>query len=177
MRSTGTDIVKQGNSLYPQDALQGEWRKFGLVKNRKRVLLKSNNRKKSKKFIVSANQQLWRDDFGGEHWAGEDRANRIRSVLENANSVSPSFMKKLQFDTTSHFLKTLSQWILTHADSSQPEVSPIRKTFSDWNGDGSLSAQAFTFALIAEDGEDWKDVQVRANELNSIKAQPITKIQ
>ena len=151
-RTSGTGVDRPLSGVIPQDAVKGEWRGLRDVATRRRLRIASNATG-APTFIATANQRIWRDDFGNS-WSSDDRVDRIRTVLSAKADHSQADMEALQKDTTSRFRKLLLAWVGKNVGSASelsPEQKKILDSWQGFDGDSQTHERAFTHSEIVDE--------------------------
>jgi penicillin amidase len=132
LRISGCDISKNAPGAYAESWEQSAWDTECPTATRRRLFLPFDETKTTT-FIVTANQRLW-DDQKIHNWADDDRANRIREVLSQSESLTVDDVRLLQLDTVSHFHRKLLGWLIQNGQSNILDPNQLT-AWQRWTGD------------------------------------------
>lgn len=145
-RATGTGVIRQVSGLIPQPGPEGEWLGFQPPVERPRMWIEAERRPTS---MATANQRMWVDRFG-QHWYGEDRQERITSVLASRNNHTQEQILELQLDVVSKFRSELLRWIAVNGVSKNNAEKEKQQEYLAWDGSGRSNPQLFGDSITAE---------------------------
>jgi penicillin G amidase len=137
-RASGTGVVRRVTGRRPQRALEGEWVGMQPRSTRPRILFSGTTTSTEARFISTANQRIWIDEFG-HRWANDLRQHRIREMLSARKDFTRFDMNAMQLDTKSEYHHRLIAWLAAHA--SVPE------RWKSWSGVATEDADTFTAAI------------------------------
>ncbi len=147
-RATGTGVIREVSGRRPQPAPIGEWKGFAPPVERSRMWIEAERGTKPTS-MAAANQRMWVDRFGHE-WEGEDRQERITSVLASRNNHTQEQMLELQLDVTSRFRRELLHWAAINSVSSNEMEQKLQQKWLRWDGSGRSDPAAFGESIAAE---------------------------
>jgi penicillin amidase len=146
-RSSGTGVVRKVDGRVPQAAVDGEWIGLAPPVERHRMWIEAEPGKVSS--MATANQRMWVDRYG-HNWSGEDRQERIVSILEGTNAHTQETMLSLQLDVTSRFRRELLQWVARHGVAAKGREAELRARWVAWDGSGRSDPVSFGNSILAE---------------------------
>lgn len=147
-RASGTGVVREVTGRIPQPANVGEWRNFAAPAERPRLWIEAEKNFKPTS-MATANQRMWVDRFG-HGWYGEDRQERITSVLASRNNHLQEQMLDLQLDTTSRFRRELLYWLAVNSVSSTEAEKNVQQKWLRWDGSGQSEPSTFDESITSE---------------------------
>lgn len=147
-RATGTGVMRKVSGRFPQPGVTGEWTGFAPPAERPRMWIEAE-KGVNPTSMATANQRMWVDEFG-HNWYGEDRQERINSVLASRNAHSQQQMLELQLDVTSRFRRELMRWIALNGVSSNETERELQQAWIRWDGSGQSDPAIFTDSIHAE---------------------------
>lgn len=147
-RASGTGVVRAVSGLIPQAATIGEWKRLFPPAERPRLWIPAEKGQHPTS-MATANQRMWVDPFG-HGWYGEDRQERITSVLESRNTQSQEQMLELQLDVTSRFRRELMRWVTLNSVSSNETERALQQKWLQWDGSGQKDPVIFDQSIAAE---------------------------
>ncbi len=132
LRISGCDIQRKNNGAFADTSEASQWSDDCDTAKRRRLYIAADNGQESA-FISTANERLWIDDRI-HNWSDDDRASRIRDVLNKSAELTADDMRLLQLDTTSRFHRELLNWLLKNgATDKLPDAQ--KKDWESWDGD------------------------------------------
>jgi penicillin amidase len=136
-RASGSGIVRRVSGRRPQPALEGEWAGYQPASTRPRLLFYATGTATTARFIATANQRMWIDEFG-HRWTEDLRAHRIREMLSARDDFSRADMNAMQLDTKSEYHRRLIAWVAARA--------AVPERWKKWSGVASEDPDTFTEA-------------------------------
>jgi penicillin amidase len=146
-RASGTGVIRRVDGRIPQPALEGEWVGLAPPVERHRMWIEAEAGKVSS--MTTANQRMWVDRYG-HNWSGEDRQERIVSLLDSSNAHTHDSMLSIQLDVTSRFRRELLQWIAKHGVAGAGREAELKAKWVVWDGSGISDPVAFGNSVLAE---------------------------
>ncbi len=147
-RATGTGVIRKVTGRRPQPAAEGEWAGFAPPTERPRMWIEAE-KGPNPTSMATANQRMWVDRFG-HNWYGEDREERINSVLRSRNTHTQQQMLELQMDVTSRFRRELMHWVALNGVSSTEKERELQQKWIRWDGSGLTDPDIFTDSIATE---------------------------
>lgn len=147
-RATGTGVIRKVSGRFPQPAAEGEWAGFAPPTERPRMWIEAE-KGVNPTSMATANQRMWVDRFG-HNWYGEDREERINSVLASRNAHTQQQMLELQLDVTSRFRRELMRWVALNGVSSTEQERELQQKWIRWDGSGESDPAIFTDSIDSE---------------------------
>jgi len=137
-RSSGIGIQRAviGNRIQP--ANKGEWLGFDDMSERLRLWLPAAEKPQ---WLATANQRIEVKPFA-HGYAGDERVQRLRSVLAGQSHFSLEQMESLQLDTQSRFHQLVLHWVAKHVSSP----NALTQKWLSWDGDATTDTVSFTQA-------------------------------
>jgi penicillin amidase len=145
-RATGLTVERRSTGLLPQPALVGEWKSLRPATERPRLYRPVSAGQGSSAALVSANQRVWPERFGG-YWGSDERADRLRVLLGTGAALSHADMERFQLDTHSRYHHLFAQWLVKYAQPRTAAEHALLARWREW--DGTAEHAPTTFAEIA----------------------------
>ncbi|MEY4630009.1 MAG: hypothetical protein RIQ81_129 [Pseudomonadota bacterium] len=146
-RASGTGVIRRVDGRIPQPALEGEWAGFAPPAERHRMWIEAEPGKVSS--MATANQRMWVDRYG-HNWYGEDRQERIVSLLSSGNAHTQRDMLEIQLDVTSRFRRQLLQWVADRGVAAAGREAELKSRWIRWDGSGKSDPASFGNSIQAE---------------------------
>jgi len=149
-RSSGQGIIRNISGRVPQPAINGEWRGFKPVYDRPRQWISKQTNTAQAKFIATANERIWIDEF--DHgWGGNERKERIESYLSSHENLTMKEMKQLQLDTKSRLHGLILNWMIKHSTNQTTDYQLMVGQWEKWDHHASSAPEVFTDAVFIQD--------------------------
>ena len=139
-RPAGVGVLRRVTGRRPQPGASSDWLGLQQGDDRVRIWAPVGSQRN---WLATANQRVWVAPFM-HGYAGDERVDRIGSVLSQAKHFQREDMQQLQLDTVSRFHRHVIRWLSKHVIPKNDAERSLLARWQSWDGDAQ--SDPITFA-------------------------------